>query len=183
MSSSEEHCLLKQSHVLPDGSTAASRPYARALRRIRNMARYLHAFVRLIIVDPEVIWRKTDRTIFWGKIRRAIIGCIPGLALRLKRKHGLTGGCISCGASCNLLLQCPHWDEESRLCSIYDDRPITCRLFPITPSDLRERDLASSDTTCGYSFVPQLPREREIAGTRQRVIVLQQATVEHRHPR
>jgi hypothetical protein len=182
MSSSEEHCLLKQSNVLPDGSMTAARPYARALRRVRNMARYLHAFVRLIIVDPEVIWRKTDRTIFWGKIRRAIIGCIPGLALRLKRKYGLIGGCTSCGTSCNLLLQCPHWDEESRLCSIYDDRPITCRLFPITPSDIRDRDLASSSTTCGYSFVP-LPTESESAGIRQRVIVLRQATVRRRHPR
>ena len=183
MSSSEEHWLLKQSLVLPDSTMGESRPYVRAFRRIRHLARYLHAFMRMILVDPEVIWRKTDRTIFWGKIRRVLIGCIPGLAFRLKRKHGLTGGCISCGASCNLLLQCPHWDEESRLCSIYDDRPITCRLFPITPSDIRDRDLASNSTTCGYSFVPQLPRESERAGIRQRVIVLQQATVRHRHPR
>ena len=104
---------------------------------------------------------RPERTIIWGKIRRTMIGCVPGLALHLKRKHGLTGGCTSCGASCNLLFRCPHWDEESRLCSIYEDRPIVCRLFPITPSDLRDRDLAA-----GGSEVRLLVRpERSTAGT------------------
>ena len=45
----------------------------------------------------------------------------PGLASHLKRKHDLTGGCTSCGASCNLLFKCPHWTEGSRRCSIYED--------------------------------------------------------------
>ena len=157
------------------------RPYVRAFRRIRYITRYLGAFIRVIVVNPEVIWRKTERTIIWGKIRRMIIGCVPGLALHLKRKHRLTGGCISCGASCNLLLKCPHWDQESRLCSIYDDRPTACRLFPITPSDIRDRDLASSNTTCGYSFVPK--DSGPITEIRQRLVVLQQATAGHQDPR
>jgi hypothetical protein len=127
----------------------------RAFRRLRYLAHYLRAFIWVIILNPGTIWRKRERTIIWGKIRRIMIACVPGLALHLKRKHRLTGGCISCGASCNLLFKCPHWEAESRLCSIYDDRPITCRLFPITPSDIRDRDLASSGTTCGYSFVPK----------------------------
>jgi Fe-S-cluster containining protein len=88
-----------------------------------------------------------------------MIGSDPGLASHLKRKHGLTGGCASCGASCNLLFKCPHWDEASRLCSIYEDRPIACRMFPITPADLRDRDLAASGTKCGYSFVRKGSRQ------------------------
>jgi Fe-S-cluster containining protein len=138
--------------MLTERTMNAPRPYAPAFRRIRYAARYLRAFVLAIVADPAVVLRKSGRTIIWGKMRRTMIGWVPGLALHLKRRHGLTGGCTSCGASCNLLFRCPHWDAESRLCSIYEDRPIVCRLFPITPSDLRDRDLAAGATTCGYSF-------------------------------
>lgn len=173
MSSSGKPCSRSQAYM-PTGRTMnAPRPYARAFRRIRYGARYLRAFMWAIAVNPEAILRKTGRTIIRGKIRRAIICCVPGLALHLQREHGLTGGCISCGASCNLLFKCPHWDVESRLCSIYDDRPLTCRVFPITPSDIRDRDLASSSTPCGYSFVPK-DSGSAITEIRQHVIVLQQ---------
>ena len=141
-----------------DRTISAPRPYAPAFRRIRYAARYLRAFLSAIVADPEVILREPGRTIIWGKMRRTLIGCIPGLASHLKRKHGLTGGCTSCGASCNLLFKCPHWDEGSRLCSIYEDRPLACRMFPITPSDLRDRDLAAAGTKCGYSFVLKVSR-------------------------
>ena len=133
-------------------TTDARPPPAWTLRRLRHAARYLRALVWTIVVNPKVMWRDPERTILRGKIRRAAICCVPGLALRLKRRHRVTGGCNSCGASCNLLLKCPHWNETSRLCSIYDDRPMACRLFPITPADLRDRDLASRGTRCGYSF-------------------------------
>lgn len=157
----------------------ALQPYLRASRRIRYGARYLRAFMQAIAVDPGAILRKTERRIIWGKIRRAGICCVPGLALHLQRKHGLAGGCVSCGASCNLLFKCPHWDEESRLCSIYDDRPLTCRVFPITPSDIGDRHLASSTTRCGYSFVPKDsgPAIMEIP---QHSIVFQQRTSGHK---
>jgi hypothetical protein len=126
--------------------------------------------------------RKTERRIIWGKIRRAIICCVPGLALHLQRKHGLAGGCVSCGASCNLLFRCPHWDEKSRLCSIYDDRPLTCRVFPITPSDISDRDLASTTTRCGYSFV-QKASGSAIPEIRQHLLVVQQGTSGHKGSR
>ena len=144
--------------MLTEKMMEAPRLYAPAIRRIRYAVRYLRAFMSTIVVDPEVILRKTGRTIIRGKIRRAMIGCIPGLASQLKWKYGLTGGCISCGASCNLLFKCPHWDEGSRRCSIYEDRPMACRMFPITPADLRDRDLAASGTTCGCSFDREDPR-------------------------
>jgi hypothetical protein len=137
------------------------------------MACYMRALIREIALHPEMIWREPGRAILRGKIRRMIICFVPGLALHLKRRYRVTGGCISCGASCNLLLKCPHWDENSRLCSIYDDRPLTCRLFPITPADLRDRDLASGSTRCGYSLVlAEPPVTRTEPGTR--LIALQQ---------
>jgi hypothetical protein len=171
MSSSEEPWSRAGLHVSTGKAMPGPRPLVRAVRRMRYAARYLRAFVRVIVANPGTLWRKTERTIIWGKIRRTIIAWIPGLALQLKRKHRLSGGCTSCGASCNLLFQCPHWDETTRLCSIYDDRPLTCRLFPITPADLRDRDLASSGTSCGYSLVPQVARGEPSTEGRPSLIV------------
>jgi hypothetical protein len=145
--------IAKAFPMLTKRTMDAPRPHVPAFRQVRYAARYLRAFVSSIAGEPEVMLRKAGRTIIRGKMRRALIGCVPGLALHLKRKHGLTGGCASCGASCILLFKCPHWDEESRLCSIYEDRPMACRMFPITPADLRDRDLAASGAPCGYSFV------------------------------
>jgi Fe-S-cluster containining protein len=157
MHSPEQPWLQKQAPMLTGRAAHGPPPSARTFRRLRNAARYTRAFVRELVVNPGVLWRETERTILRGKMRRALIACVPGLALRLKRKHGLTGGCVSCGTSCNLLFKCPHWDADTRLCSIYEDRPNTCRLFPITPADLRDRDLASKDKPCGYSFAPKHP--------------------------
>jgi hypothetical protein len=156
----------------------APRPRVRELRRIGHLARYLRAFMWALVADPRAILRKTERAIIWGKIRRAIICCVPGLPLHLQQKHRLTGGCISCGASCNLLFKCPHWSEGTRLCSIYDDRPMTCRAFPITPSDIRDRDLASKSFSCGYAFAGKdsgRVRSRQSDNT---PVTLQQASAE-----
>jgi hypothetical protein len=63
----------------------------------------------------------------------------------------MSGGCNRCGSSCKLLFQCPHWDDDSKLCSVYEDRPNICRLFPITPGDLRDRNLVAK-SPCGFTF-------------------------------
>jgi len=136
------------------GATATRAAQPSALpRRLRYLARYLRAFALAIVAHPHLLWRNPGRTLILGKLRRTLIVCVPGLAMQLKRRHALTGSCVSCGASCNLLLKCPHWDSASRLCTIYADRPRVCRLFPITPSDLEDRDLAAEGSKCGYSFV------------------------------
>lgn len=119
---------------------------------IANALRYLRAFAQVLAANPEILLQKSGRTLIRGKIRRWAICLVPGLAAYLKRKHGITGGCISCGASCNLLFRCPQWNVETRLCTIYADRPLTCRQFPITPSDLADRSLAANGTPCGHSF-------------------------------
>jgi len=181
MHSLEDPCLRKQSSILTSATNYPPRPRVRVLRRIGHLARYLCAFARALIDDPRAVLRKTERAIIRGKIRRAIICCVPGLPLLLQQKHRLTGGCISCGASCNLLFKCPHWSEGTRLCSIYDDRPMTCQVFPITPSDIRDRDLASKGASCGYAFA-----RTDLARVRSRQsdnapITLRQATGERQN--
>src|ERR1017187_354888 len=77
------------------------------------------------------------------------------LARHLRAHFGLQGGCNSCGEIVNLLFRCPHWDTDSRLCTVYESRPLVCRMFPITPTDLRDRDLSLRHTVCGFQFAAE----------------------------
>lgn len=104
------------------------------------------AFSRDGLLSPD------GRTLILGKFRRIFISLFPPLGRYLQKKHGLTGGCKGCGASCNLLFQCPHWDNATRLCSVYEDRPNICRLFPITPADIRDRNIGMKKVGCGFNF-------------------------------
>lgn len=72
-------------------------------------------------------------------------------ALSLRR-----GECNRCGACCELLFKCPFLKKNAdgtTLCGIYENRPNSCRLFPIEKRDIRE-----VRGTCSYYFV-----EEEIA--------------------
>ena len=133
----------------------------RLLRRLRYLTQYLIPCLRVAIFTRQGIWSRKGRILIWGKFRRMFLGLFPPLARQLQLKHGIAGGCRSCGASCRLLLKCPHWDEVTHLCSIYEDRPTACRLFPITPEDLRDRDLVLEGQDCGYVFVGSAPTEAE----------------------
>lgn len=104
------------------------------------------AFSSRGLIHPE------GRQLILGKFRRAFLSLSPALARRLQRHYGLVGGCTSCGASCNMLFRCPHWDAGSRLCTVYEDRPSICRTFPITPADLRDRAVANRHNPCGFHF-------------------------------
>lgn len=95
------------------------------------------------------------RTLIWGKFRRFVLTAFPPLARHLRAHYHLSGDCENCGASCNLLFRCPHWDEHSHLCTVYEDRPNVCSFFPVTPTDLRDRDLVRKDALCGFAFNPQ----------------------------
>src|SRR6266545_2318577 len=67
-------------------------------------------------------------------------------ALSLRR-----GDCNRCGACCELLFKCPFLKKQSdgmSLCGIYENRPNSCRLFPIEQRDIRE--LRGS---CSYYFI------------------------------
>jgi hypothetical protein len=119
---------------------------------IRHLWPVAPPFVAAVFSRSGVLTRE-GRLLIRGKFRRLLICSIPPLARHLRAYYGLQGGCNSCGASCNLLFRCPHWDTDSRLCTIYESRP--CRMFPITPADLRDRDLARQQTACGFHFAAE----------------------------
>lgn len=79
---------------LNDWPRGIPQSFARVFRRLRYLTCYMRALVQEIAVHPEVFWQEPERTILRGKIRRAFICCVPGLALYFKRRHRVTGGCI-----------------------------------------------------------------------------------------
>ena len=59
------------------------------------------------------------------------------------------GKCRHCGACCKLPNNCPFLDTDEQglaTCKIYRFRPLNCRKYPRTKSELITAD------TCGYSF-------------------------------
>jgi hypothetical protein len=123
----------------------------RAFRRFWQLMERTWPFL-LVFFSSRGMGSAEGRQLIWGKLRRVIISTCPPLARYLQKQYKLSGGCQGCGASCNLLFQCPHWDENSNLCTVYEDRPNICRLFPITPADIRDRNLVSRKIPCGYVF-------------------------------
>jgi hypothetical protein len=121
---------------------------------VRHLWPVAPPFVTAVFSRRGVLTRE-GRLLIRGKFRRLLICSIPPLARHLRAYYGLQGGCTSCGASCNLLFRCPHWDRDSRLCTIYESRPGVCRMFPITPADLRDRDLVQRQTACGFHFAAE----------------------------
>ena len=85
-----------------------------------------------------------------GKLRRFVITnfrkeeTVAALALR-------RGECNRCGACCELVFKCPFLKKNAdgaSLCGIYENRPNSCRLFPIEPRDIQE-----VRGTCSYYFI------------------------------
>jgi hypothetical protein len=118
---------------------------------IRQLWRVAPSFVTAVFSREGMLTRE-GRILIRGKFRRLLICSVPPLARHLGAHYGLQGGCDSCGASCNLLFRCPYWDSDSRFCTVYESRPRVCRMFPITPTDLRDRNLVLRHTVCGFHF-------------------------------
>ena len=122
-----------------------------AVRRFLVIYKICTVFLPLVFTKRG-LFSKEGRQQIRGKARRSFISLYPPLARKLQAKHGLSGGCTSCGASCNLMFQCPHWNPTTRLCGEYEDRPVVCRLFPITPTDISDRTIVRKDVGCGFTF-------------------------------
>jgi hypothetical protein len=125
---------------------------------VRHRIRFYHVLQRVppffaAVFSTRGLLSHEGRILIWGKFRRIMISFFPPLARYLQKKYGLAGGCSHCSASCKLLFQCPHWDDKSSRCSVYEDRPNICRFFPITPADLRDRNLVQKGTRCGFRFM------------------------------
>jgi len=105
------------------------------------------------LIHPE------GRQLLLGKFRRATLSFFPSVAKRVQKHYGLQGGCTSCGASCNMMFRCPHWDAKTHLCTVYEDRPNICKTFPITPGDLKDRAISNRNQPCGFTFVKGGPKK------------------------
>ena len=94
-----------------------------------------------------------------------ILQFVYGKARRFAYKYNQTevnrklslrkGECLRCGACCKLLFHCPSLDfdgDGKAICRKYDRRPFNCRAFPLDERCLKERDIVSPDTQCGYWF-------------------------------
>lgn len=143
--------------TLWDGWQVIMRNSLKTLLKFRPIRRFWHLMERVppfmaAAFSPKGLVSASGRQLIWGKFRRGFFSAVPPFARWLQAKYGLKAGCSGCGASCRLLFQCPHWNAETRLCSVYEDRPSICRLFPITPSDIRDRDLVQDKQECGFVF-------------------------------
>ena len=113
-----------------------------------------------VLFTRKGLFSRGGRQLILGKFRRVALSFFPAYSQRLQKRHGISGGCRSCGASCKLLFQCPHWDVGSNLGSVYEDRPTICRLFPITPADIADRNLVQGiEGGCGFQFNKPAPRD------------------------
>lgn len=119
---------------------------AAALSRQRSFEERLAERMRSRKVEDAKLRARQAR----GKIRRFVNtnfrkgDMIAALALR-------RGDCNRCGACCELLFKCPFLkrnSDGSSLCGIYENRPNSCRLFPIEARDIRE-----VRGTCSYYFI------------------------------
>jgi hypothetical protein len=133
------------------GSSISLLGLRRQLLQVRHVLERSPRFFT-VAFSREGLGCARGRTLIWGKFRRFVLTAVPPLAHHLRARYGLSGGCQNCGASCNLLFRCPHWDESTHLCTVYEDRPNVCRFFPVTPADLRDRDLTRMDVPCGFTF-------------------------------
>ena len=123
----------------------------RCIRRAWLVWERTPPFLKVVFSKDGILCQK-GRTLIFGKFRRALLSIFPLVAHKLQEHYGISGGCQHCSTSCKLLFQCPHWDDTSSRCGVYEDRPNLCRTFPITPQDIKDRNLVSPNTSCGFTF-------------------------------
>jgi Fe-S-cluster containining protein len=82
------------------------------------------------------------RNTWAAKLKRTFTSILPVAKNR-------RGRCLRCGACCRLPNVCP-WlafdDQNKAVCIIYPVRPLNCRKYPRTESELITED------TCGHFF-------------------------------
>lgn len=54
---------------------------------------------------------------------------------QVKPPDNITGNCVQCGKCCEFY-NCPLWDKVNKVCSIYNNRPVACRMWPHRQSDI-----------------------------------------------
>lgn len=99
--------------------------------------------------------RSTFLKLFRGKFRRFRLAHTRRGREYIRRMERLRHGeCSRCGACCRLAYRCQFLRMEGDVaaCRFHNLRPANCRIFPLDPLDLADRDLVSPDRPCGFSF-------------------------------
>src|SRR6266545_3443322 len=121
-------------------------PHKTSMARQRSFEERLTKRLRSRKIDDAKLRARQAQ----GKIRRFLNTnfrkheMVAALALR-------RGECNRCGACCELLFKCPFLKKNSdgtTLCGIYENRPNSCRLFPI-----EKRDIQELRASCSYYFI------------------------------
>ncbi len=101
--------------------------------------------MKKIMIDMFLLAMGKIRRFYYHKFSKAHI---------LRNHKRREGECARCGTCCKLLFKCPFLDESQTpsLCKIHNSRPMNCRIFPVDELDMRDRDIVSKDTKCGYTF-------------------------------
>jgi len=93
---------------------------------------------------PAIVKEKqsSSKNTWAAKLKRTFTAFLP-----VDKKR--SGKCNRCGACCKLPNRCPflaYDDQGLAVCKIYPIRPLNCRKYPRTKSELVTAE------TCGYSF-------------------------------
>jgi len=93
-----------------------------------------------------------------GKVRRFFLAHTRRGREYIRRMEARRiGECRRCGACCKLVYRCPflRFENGVAVCTIHKVRPANCRIFPVDPRDLADRDKIAPDLPCGFSFVEE----------------------------
>ena len=63
------------------------------------------------------------------------------------------GECARCGTCCKIVFDCPYLEEDNQ-CTVYEERALQCRAFPIDGRDLEEVP------ECEFRFPPDGGEEK-----------------------
>ena len=82
----------------------------------------------------------------WGMVRRFYLTHFRPAYVE-KQKERRQGECARCGTCCKIVFDCPYLEEDNE-CTVYEERALQCRAFPIDERDLEEVP------ECEHSFPP-----------------------------
>jgi len=87
----------------------------------------------------------------WGMVRRYYLTHYhTGYVERQMERR--KGECARCGTCCKIVFDCPYLEDDNE-CTVYEERALQCRAFPIDERDLEEVP------ECEFRFPPEASNE------------------------
>ena len=85
-----------------------------------------------------------EARLLWGTVRRFLLVRLRPryVSRQIRRRRGV---CRQCGDCCRIAVRCPRLRSLNH-CTVYERRPLQCRMFPIDQRDLRDVP------TCAFRF-------------------------------